>query len=249
MNDIKYLEQLLIKKGRIVSHSDLKSIYSNYKNLNNKINLLTKNGWLVNLKKGQYYITKLGSLGYTSTSHLVIANNIGINSFVSFEAALKHYGLFDQSLKKIRSISCRQYREKTLENLIYHYITIQSANYLGFTKEIVNGGTALVATKERALLDLIEYQRTIYQVSLVLEKLKNYQKEINLTLLVKLSQKYSQVTIKTIGLLLDLTKLDSSKVEYLIKTSTSTSRLLPSSRTFNSKWRLYFDEILKEQAK
>jgi predicted transcriptional regulator of viral defense system len=246
MNDIQLLEQLLIKKGRIITHSNLKSLFSNYKNLNNKISLLIKKGWLVNLRKGQYYITKLGSLGYISTSHLIISNSIGIKSFVSFEAALKHHGLFDQGLKKIRAISYQQYRQKKLENTTYQYITVKTDNYFGFKKESVDGGIAIVANKERALLDLIEYQRSIYSVSLVLEKLENFSQEIDLKILVKYLKEYSQVTIKTIGLFLDFMNIDSSQVFNLINDSTSSSRLLSSSATFSSKWRLYYDHILKE---
>lgn len=247
MKDIKILEQLLIEKGRIITHLDLKKSLESYKNINNKINLLVKNGWLVNLKKGQYYITKLGSLGYTSISSLIIANQIGRGSFVSFEMALKHHGFFDQSVKKIRSISLKQYQSKKLENLLYQYITVNQNKYFGFGEQTVDGGIALVADKERALIDLIEFQRTANTVSLVLEKLNNHQKDLDFDLLIKYLKNYSQVTIKAFGLLLDLLKLDSKSIQSLVENTTSTARLFKKSDSFNSKWRLYYDDVIINQ--
>jgi predicted transcriptional regulator of viral defense system len=105
MKDVEIIQNLVVQKGRIVNHSDLKKELKAYKDINKKILSLAKKGFLVNLRRGVYYISKLGSLGYTSISNYIIANSIGEESFVSFEAALKYYGMFDQGIKKIRSIS------------------------------------------------------------------------------------------------------------------------------------------------
>lgn len=247
MKDIINLENLLIKKGRIIKHSNLKEYYKNHQNINNKISLLVKKGWLVNLRRGLYYITKLGSLGHTSISNYIIANSIGEKSFVSFEAALKHHGMFNQDLKKIKSISQKQYLNKQLENIDYQYVKVLNENYFGFSLEKVDGGNALIANSERAILDLIEYQRTSYSVSLVLEKLKDYYKNLNILLLQEYLDKYSLITKKTIGLFFDFLKIKSMKVQELITRADSTSRLLTSSDKFSTKWRIYYDSIFEEQ--
>ena len=103
MKDIQIIENLLLKKGRIIKYSDLQEVLSKYKDVNNKIFQLTEKGLLVNLKKGLYYISKIGSLGYTSISNYIIANAIGKNSFVSCKSALKYHGYFNQGLRKILS--------------------------------------------------------------------------------------------------------------------------------------------------
>lgn len=243
MKALKVLEQIIIKEGRIVTHSTISKYLKEYSDINKKISSLISKGLLVNLRRGVYYISKLGSLGYTSVSSYLIANAIGKKSFVSFEAALKYHSLFNQGLKKYRSISQNQYLEKELENITYEYIKVKKDRYFGFQSEKVDGGNARIAEKERALIDLIEYQRTIGSVSLVLEKLSNYTQEIDFTKLCNYLKCFSQVTIKTFGLFLDNMQIKSSELEKMINKK-STSRLFDSSIEFNNKWRLYYDSVI-----
>ncbi len=246
MEDIKIIELVLIKKGRIVTNAALSKYLGTYIDVNKKISSLIKKGFLVKLKKGTYYIAKLGSLSYISISNYLIANIIGEKSFVSFEAALKFHGLFDQGISKYRSISLKQYLTKNLEGISYEYIKVKQNQYFGFNLERVDGGNAEIATKERALLDLLEYKRSISTVSLVLEKLSTYKSEINFSLLNEYAENYSQTTIKILGLLLDILEIDSKDLEGLINKK-STSRMLKDSDKFSNKWRLYYNSILENQ--
>jgi predicted transcriptional regulator of viral defense system len=245
MKDIEIIQKLLLEKGRIVKHSDLTDFLSNYSNINNKISNLAEKGFLVNLRRGVYYISKLGSLGYTSISNYIIANSIGEQSFVSFEAALKYHGMFDQGLKKIRSISRKQYLDKTIEEITYAYITVKESSYFGYEDVKVDGGNARVATKERALLDLIEYRRSVSNISLFYEKLKNYSEEIDYKRLILYAENYSQITIKIVGFLLDKIDENSEYLNSLINEK-STSRISENSDKFSNKWRLYYDSALDE---
>ena len=201
---------------------------------------------MVKLKRGTYYISKIGSLGYTSISNYILANTIGEQSFVSFEGVLKYHGLFNQGLRKYKSISLKQYLTKTLEGTIYEYINVKEEQYFGLNLEKVDGGNAKIALKERALLDILEYKRSINTVSLVLEKLIEYDTEIDIQLLVKYALHYSQTTTKTLGLLLDIAHIDSTGLEKYINKK-STSRMLNTSDMFSNRWRLYYDSILLEK--
>lgn len=243
MKDLKILEKIVLDKGRIISHASISEYLSEYSDINKKISSLIDKGLLVNLRKGLYYISKLGSLGYTSVSSYLLANAIGKESFVSFEAALKYHGLFDQGLKRYRSISKKQYLDKKLENIIYEYIKVKKKRYFGFKSEKVDGGNALIAEKERALIDLIEYRRTTASVSFVFEILNNYTEEIDFKKLSNYLKEFSQVTIKTFGLFLDYINKDSTGLEKLINEK-STSRIFDSSTEFSNKWRLYYDAVI-----
>jgi predicted transcriptional regulator of viral defense system len=247
MKDLKILEQIIIDQGRIVTHSTVSKYLKKYSDVNKKISSLISKGLLVNLRRGVYYISKLGSLGYTSISSYLLANSIGKKSFVSFETALKYHNLFDQGLKRYRSISQKQYLEKELENITYEFIKVKDDRYFGFQSEKVAGGSAIIAEKERALIDLIEYQRTIGSVSLVFEKLSNYTQEIDYNKLGNYLKQFSQITIKTFGLFLDNIQKDTSELEKMINQK-STSRLFTSSKEFNNKWRLYYDSVILKNA-
>lgn len=248
MEDLKLIEKILIDKGRIVKYADLGTYLAEYSDIDKKISTLIDKGLIVNLRKGVYYISKIGSLGYTSISNYIIANAIGEESFVSFEAALAFHGLFDQGLQRYRSISKKQYLQKEIEGVKYEYVKVRESNYFGFESENVDGGQARIATKERALLDIIEYKRSISSVSLVLEKLTHNANDLNLAQMEGYLTSYSQVTIKVVGLLLDLIGIESSKIELLVNKE-STSRMLGSSDKFSNKWRLYYNSALEEQVK
>jgi predicted transcriptional regulator of viral defense system len=245
MKDLKIIEKILVNEGRIITTSQLSSYLTEYKDINKKISTLIDKGLLVKLKRGTYFISKIGSLGYISISNYIIANIIGKQSFVSFEVALKYHGLFDQGLKKYRSISLKQYLNKTLEQTTYEYVNVKKEQYFGFNLEKVDGGNARIASKERALLDLLEYKRSINTVSLVLEKLTEHTTEIDLELLIEYALNYSQTTIKILGLLLDIARIDSKGLEKHVKRN-STSRMLNISDKFSNKWRLYYNSILEE---
>ena len=249
MKDINIIESLIIEKGRMVSHRDLVKALSGYQDVNNKILNLAKKGFLVNLRRGVYYIARLGSLGYTSISNYLIANAIGEKSFVSFEAALKYHGIYDQGLKKIQSISQKQYLNKTIESITYEYIKVKSSNYFGLEKYKVDGGMARIATKERTILDIIEYKKTVSNISLVQEKLENYLDEFDFEKIIFYAKSYSQTTIKILGLILDFMNRnkDADKLNSLINKK-STSRLAKNSDKFSNRWRLYYNSILEEHA-
>ena len=246
MKDLKLIENILIKEGRILTIDKLKTYISEYKDINKKIHTLIDKGLLVKLKRGTYYISKIGSLGYISISNYIIANTIGEQSFVSFEGALKYHGLFDQGLKKYRSISLKQYLNKTLEDITYEYVNVKKEQYFGFDIHQVDGGNARIAKKERSLLDLLEYNRSINTVSLVLEKIIEHNFEIDFQLLIEYALRYSQTTIKILGLLFDIANIDSKELQKHVKKN-STSRMLNTSKKFSNKWRLYYDSILEEQ--
>lgn len=245
MKDLQLIEKLVVEYGRTITHEEIKKHLNQYSDINKKISSLIGKGLLVNLRRGVYYISKIGTLGYTSSSNYLIANAIGQESFVSFEAALKYHNCFDQGLRKYRSISQQQYLEKKLEGITYQYTVVGAENYFGFNLENVDGGQARIATKERALLDLIEYHRSVNSVSLALEKIAEQHTDLNLKLLAKYLHHYSQVTIKTLGLLFDIAQLETSFILELIN-GDSVSKMFSTAETFNSKWRLYYPEVLAE---
>lgn len=247
MRDIQILEQVLIKHGNAVTHKQLSEFLSTHSNINNKIHSLIRNGRLVNLKRGLYFITKIGSSGYTSISNYLIANLIGEGSFVSSEAALQFHGFFDQGVKKIRSISLKQYLSKKLEGTEYKYIKVDKKSFFGFDSKAVDGGIAAIALKERALLDLLEYERTTVSVSIALEILQNYYDDFDHELLIKYLEKFSKVTAKTLGLFYDWLGKDSTKIKKLLAKDKAVSRLTTMSGTYSKKWRLYYDSILENQ--
>ncbi len=85
------LENLIVKYGQIVTIdqvvSEAKSTWD-YKQAKNLITKLTKNGWLVRIKRGLYAISDLSTRGFLCLSPYLVANFLVTDSYVSFVSAL-----------------------------------------------------------------------------------------------------------------------------------------------------------------
>lgn len=88
-----------------VDFAFLKSIFPNYKSVNNKISELEKSGKIIRLKKGMYVVSSKESGKLLSME--LIANHIYGPSYVSMESALCYYGLIPESVYIMRSMTTK----------------------------------------------------------------------------------------------------------------------------------------------
>lgn len=236
------LENLIIKAGLFVTFEqifkELRTSMSRQE-IRNLVSKLARNGWLVRIKKGVYYITTLESRGSFNISNFIIAQVLSENSYISRESALQHYGMFDQHLKTVTSISLKRIAKKEIQGTIFEFIAVNKNNFYGWNKFNMEGRLIKIAFIEKALLDLLNFKRTFYSVDLVLEKLKNYQDSIDIVKLNKFSQKQSTTVQRILGFLFDKAGIDASYLYNLTRKKTSNSRMSKDSKLFNAKWRLY----------
>lgn len=167
--DITTFEQVVEVFGRTYSRPYLKRVISQ----------LVRNGWLVRLKKGEYYITDLSHLGRTSLSVYFLANYYVRESYVSFAQALHYHGMVDQLLSSVISVSLTQHVPVLLEGVTYRYIKTQEKYFYGYDEVRVDGRMVRIATAEKALIDMIQFHRTEGAVEMVSETALTYQDELD----------------------------------------------------------------------
>lgn len=138
-----------------VDYGVLQSLFSDYKYPNNKILNLENDGKLIRLKKGLYIVSPDVSGHLLSTE--LIANHIYGPSYLSMETALRFYGLIPEKVIVTRSMTLK--RSKSFKNSlgVFEYIGTKEDYYsIGIIQESdENGITFQIATKEKALCDLI----------------------------------------------------------------------------------------------
>jgi hypothetical protein len=145
--------------------SKIPSRYFDYQRLKNSLNSLTherryigslmKKGLLIRVKKGLYLWGK--KLDQTPYSKEVLANLIYGPSYVSLEWALSFYGLIPERVEKVTSVTCKKRKEfqTPVGEYVYEYLHHQSYAK-GYRLHIINREQSfLIATPEKALLDLI----------------------------------------------------------------------------------------------
>ena len=112
-----------------------------------------KAGYIVPLRQGWYafadYVNKPDYARY-------IASKIYTPSYISLHTALSFYGIIPESVVAITSITTRKTAQ--FENVFasYSYQTIKPSLFWGYEpKQLSDGKTYLLATPEKALIDLL----------------------------------------------------------------------------------------------
>lgn len=238
------LEDLIVKYGQIVTSEQ---IYAQGKGVwdqqvaKNVVTRLTRDGWLIRVKRGLYAISDLSNRGFLSLSPSVVANLLVGDSYVSFESALVYHGMFDQLTNKTISISQAQYKTVQLQSVEYSFVKVMDKWFFGWQDVSIDNKTVRMATAEKALIDMIQFHKSKYTVDVVVEKLSLYKSSLDKQKMTEYLEKMSLTTIKTFGFLFDLLGIDSGDLYNQVKLK-GTHLMLTGDAKFNAKWRLYYDE-------
>ncbi|OIO75162.1 MAG: hypothetical protein AUJ85_03825 [Elusimicrobia bacterium CG1_02_37_114] len=245
--DAKLLEEAIVRYGRIITFKQLqkllKDVYESNQAIRNRISFLIKSGWLVRIKNGLYVIiTDISSLSFNDISGLSIAQALNRDSYISFENALQHYGMFDQMLTTVDAVTYKRARKYNMQSIKIRFFKIKKGLYFGFNRQRSDVGLVNIASREKALLDMLYFRSGNYNISLIWEKMKEYKQDIDLLFLKKSAIKFGIGTIRKMGLLLDTLGVNTEDLYLHIAGNRGYDRMTKESRIFNSKWRVYFDD-------
>jgi len=114
----------------------------------------TKRGYVDQLRRGLYAIAR--PYRKVDPHPFVVANALVPSSYVSLQSALRHHGLIPEHVPTVTSVTTGRPGERStpLGPHLYHHIA--EAYFWGYdTVEVARGQDAFVATREKALLDLV----------------------------------------------------------------------------------------------
>lgn len=238
------LENLVVKYGQIVTFENIFSQAQSqwdYKQTKNLLTKLVKNGWLIRIKRGLYAISEMSTRGFLSVSPYRVANLLVQDSYVSFESALHYHGMFDQLTKGVKSVSLKAYHTTALQGIEYRFVKTKPEYYFGWQEAAVENSTVRIATVEKALIDMVNFHKSKYTIDVVIEKIRDHKRDIDIVQLTHDLAPFSIATIKTFGFTLDLLGRDSSALLKLAHEKRGTHRMFAGDKKFNAKWRLYYD--------
>lgn len=174
--------------GEIFDYQMLMFCLREYKKPRDKATLFLKEGLIIKIKKGLYIFGTL--FRRRPISQELLANLIYGPSYISLEYALSKYGLIPERVVNVTSISLN--RSKTFKTPIttFIYSSRPAIVYpIGLHQiEIPQEGSYLIATREKALIDLLSRTKEITEV----QDMKDYLYEnmrMEKTDLKKLNQK------------------------------------------------------------
>lgn len=243
LNDSRLLEDAIIAYGDVASFDQLVALSDMEREYARKrISQLAAQGWLVRIKKGLYALSDISSRGFLRLSQYVVAQLLVEDSYVSFEAALQYHGMYDQLLQTIRSVARQQYKTTDVGGSTYRFTKTNETYFYGWETVIIDGHQVKMARAEKALLDLLMFDRTVYVTDLVLEILREQHESLDKGCLQEYLSRSSITVQRICGFLLDLAGVDSTVVAALVSESKGSSRITKQSTIYNHKWRLYYDE-------
>lgn len=208
----------------------------------NKLGKLKKAGWVIPIKKGVYAISNIESHNFANVSPFIIAKVFVPDSYVSFEFALNHHGLFDQLSSKLTAVTSLKSRKYTFQNLEYKFVKTKPSLVFGFKEINMDGKTVKIAEIEKALIDFLHFRKDSYTVDLMLEKLREVKGSIDVKKLLRYLKKHPVTVQRRFGFLLDIVGIDASELHFQIKKLSGFTKLTKDSTLFNSKWRLYYED-------
>jgi predicted transcriptional regulator of viral defense system len=243
---LEVLEQILVQVGNVVTFDQIVPFLpvDTSEQQRQFIYRLVQAGWLVRIKKGLYQVADLSSLGALTLSPYNIAHLLVPESYVSFESALQHHGLYDQLLNGTVSVSLKQHQTVALQGFAYQYVKTLQKYFYGWQEYGLDSQMVKIATPEKALIDMIQYHRTDYTADVVREKLQEYQDILDFEVLQSYLLCANMATQRIFGFFLDTLHIDSTQLWQSAKQGTAVSKLTPYSRAYNAKWRLYYEPAL-----
>ena len=238
------IEDIIAFKGKIVTTQDIyKALDRKYSrsSLKKRIYDLKEKGWLIPLRRGLYFVSDISSRGFVNLSPMVLAGAFDQDSYISLEAALSFWGLFEQMLRTISSVTSQRSRKYAFQHNIYRYLKIDKKLYFGFKKENIEGYYAQIAEKEKVILDYLYFKNDTYAIDLLLEKMRKGLTQIDVGKLFLYARKFPETTRRKLGFILDLMGVNTGDL-YKRVGRKGYSRLTRASKKFNAKWRIYYED-------
>lgn len=137
----------------------------------NRLNLREweKKGYIVKLRKEYYAFSDCRSIpGFTR----YVANRIYRPSYISLHTALSYYGMIPEAVLQITSVTTLKTISFKNDFGEYSYNSVRPELMFGYEpKPLKDGRSVLIATPEKALLDLL-YLNTSYRTEQDMEELR-----------------------------------------------------------------------------
>ncbi|HHX08304.1 MAG TPA: hypothetical protein GX730_02560 [Chloroflexi bacterium] len=250
-NELQLLEDAIVQYGVVVTFSQLHQLFNkDIQYTRKRISKLVNEGWLTRIKKGLYVISDISTRGILAIDHRAVVNLLVENAYISFLSALQFHGYYNQLLGGIRAVSLEKNKSRTIGNYIFHFTTTQVKYFYGWETYEIDGQEIKIASFEKALIDLIQFHRSTYSTDIVLEKLLDYQDEIDQDKLTQYLLQSNLTTRRIFGFLLDCAGIESQQLLLSVANRKSVSSISDAQdKVYNHKWKLYYDQLFEQYVK
>jgi len=163
--------------------------------------------------------------------------------YLGYSTMFNYYNFTDQQFQTVYVLNPRISRERTIAGVSFKFVKIASQKIYGLDTIKIKGKDVIVSSKERTLVDLIDYNKPVGGIEAAADILKRFvqEKRCDIKKLIDYTVRFPKIkTRKRIGLILDGAGVGDVLLKPLEKSVKKTSLISFTNNrkgTINEKWR------------
>lgn len=245
--EVEIVARLSYEEKEIVTAQELDSyLPSGFPYRNQLVYSLKKKRVFIPIKSGVYIFVPLDAVvtGRRVSEFLIPAVFFPKNDYyIGYSTMFNYYNFTDQQFQTVYVLSPRISRERTIAGISYKFIKIPLKRMYGLEKISIKGKDVIVSSKERTLVDLIDYNKPVGGIgaaAVILERFVS-EKKCDIKKLIQFAVKFPKIkTRKRIGLILEKAGVGDSLLKPLERSIRKTSLISFTNNrkgTINERWR------------
>lgn len=245
--EVEIVARLSYEEKEIVTAQELDSyLPSGFPYRNQLVYSLKKKRVFIPIKSGVYIFVPLDAVvtGRRVSEFLIPAVFFPKNDYyIGYSTMFNYYNFTDQQFQTVYVLNPRISRERTIAGISYKFIKIPLKRMYGLEKISIKGKDVIVSSKERTLVDLIDYNKPVGGIdaaAVILERFVS-EKKCDIKKLIQLAVKFPKIkTRKRIGLILEKAGAGDPLLKPLERSIRKTSLISFTNNrkgTINERWR------------
>jgi len=214
------------------------------------VSRLKRKNILIPIKRGLYIFSPLeaGPSGRGIDEMLIPSLYLpGNNYYIGYSSMFNYYGFTEQIFQTMYVLNTSFNKQKTICGISFKFLKIPESRMYGIKTIKIKDRDVLISDKERTLIDLLYFNKSVGGVSVASDIFKQViqENQCNINKLIGYASKFPSVTIrKRIGVLLESIGIDESDLGLLLKSIKKTA-ISSFGKTrkgkINKKWRVIVD--------
>ncbi len=214
------------------------------------VSRLKKKNILAPMKRGLYVFSPLesGPSGRGVDELLIPSFYFPKNNYyIGYSTMFNYYGFTEQIFQTLYVLNTSFNKKKVILGIAFKFLKVPQGRMYGIKKIDIKGRSVMISDKERTLIDLLYFNKSVGGVSAASEIFKKMiqDKKCDVKKLINYAAKFPNVTIrKRIGVLLELLGINDAELSPLIKSvkNTAISSLGKARKgVLSTKWRVIID--------
>lgn len=219
--EMEVLSRLEYEDIRIISRNYLVKIVKNIRRANKLIYNLRRKGRLRYIGMKKYLVVPIRApYQQWKENEYLIADALmeGKDYYIGYNNMFNFYGFTPQISQTIFILNLKYSKKKIIDEISYKFIKISPSKYYGITTIRIGNSEVKISDKERTIIDLVYNYKPLGSLKNVYNTVRGVLPKVDISKLIKYASKFSNPsTRKRIGYILELYKVNSSKLKPLKK--------------------------------